>query len=88
MSSVAVSPEIFLPSAVSGETDASSTTYWKSAAEGAPAAESEPAAETVNMTFIEDGEEIHVQAELGKTMLEVAHAKCLRGAHVNANGER
>ena len=26
------------------------------------------------MTFIEDGEEVEVQAEVGKTLLEVAHA--------------
>jgi hypothetical protein len=30
-------------------------------------------AETVNITFIEDGEEVQVQAEIGKTLLEVAH---------------
>ena len=33
------------------------------------------AAETVSMTFIdEDGEEVEVQAEVGKSLLEVAHA--------------
>ena len=31
-------------------------------------------AETVKITFIEDGEEIEVDAEIGKSLLEVAHA--------------
>ena len=39
-------------------------------AAAAPAA----AAETVSITFIEDDEEIVVDAELGKSLLEVAHA--------------
>ena len=29
---------------------------------------------TVSITFIEDGEEIQVEAQVGKTILEVAHA--------------
>ena len=35
------------------------------------------------MTFIEDGEEIEVQAELGKSLLEVAHAN-----EIDLEGER
>ena len=34
----------------------------------------QPDAETVSMTFIEDGEEVQVSAEIGKSLLEVAHA--------------
>ena len=40
-------------------------------------------AETINVTFVEDGEEVTVEAEVGKTILEVAHANeiDLEGAH-------
>lgn len=33
-----------------------------------------PCAETVKITFIEEGEEVEVDAEIGKSLLEVAHA--------------